>query len=212
MGLLGFLLTHRAEAFGLVLEHCLLVGVSISVAVAVGVPLGIWASRQPAVGRWVLGFANLMQTVPSLALFGFLIPLPLLGGIGARTAIVALILYALLPIIRNTHAGLGAIDSAVREAAIAMGMDARQMLFQVELPLAFPLILAGIRIATVISIGVATIAAAIGAGGLGVYIFRGVAMVDNRLILAGALPAAAMAILADLGIGWMERRLSPDRR
>lgn len=209
MDVLRFLAANRAEAFRLVFEHLTLVLVSTLLAIAIGVPLGIWASRKPAAGRLVLGFANFVQTVPSLALFGFLIPLPLLGGIGARTAIVALVLYALLPIVRSTHAGLESIDPTVREAALAMGMNGRQMLLQVELPLAAGVILAGIRVATVISIGIATIAAAIGAGGLGVYIYRGLAMVDTRLILAGAVPAAILAILADTGIGWLERRWFP---
>jgi osmoprotectant transport system permease protein len=157
----------------------------------------------------VLGFANIMQTVPSLALFGFLIPVPFLGGIGATTAIVALTLYALLPILRNTYEGLASVDPAVVEAARAMGMTPRQMLWEVELPLSLPVILAGVRVATVISIGVATIAAAIGAGGLGVFIFRGVAMVSNSVILAGAIPAALLAIAADLFFSWIERRLTP---
>ena len=212
MGFLAFLSANRTEAVRLTLEHAGLVLVSTAVAVAIGIPFGILASRRPAAERWILGGANLLQTIPSLALFGLLIPIPYVGGIGARTAIVALILYALLPIIRATHAGLGAIDPSVREAALAMGMDARQRLWQVELPLAFGVILSGIRVATVIAVGVATIGAAIGAGGLGVYIFRGVAMVDNRLILAGAVPAAAMAIGADLGIGALATRFSPDRR
>jgi osmoprotectant transport system permease protein len=150
-----------------------------------------------------------MQTLPSLALFGFLIPMPLFGGIGARTAIVALTLYALLPILQNTYTGLAGVDPAVLEAARAMGMTQRQMLWQVELPLSMSVILAGIRVATVITIGVATIAAAIGAGGLGVFIFRGVAMVNNGVILAGAIPAALLAISADLLLGWVERRLAP---
>ena len=212
MGFLAFLSANRVEAIHLTLEHAGLVLISTAAAIGIGIPLGIVASRRPALGRWILGGANLLQTIPSLALFGLLIPIPYVGGIGARTAVVALILYALLPIVRATHAGLGAIDPAVREAAVAMGMDARQRLWQVELPLAFGVMLSGIRVATVISVGVATIGAAIGAGGLGVYIFRGVAMVDNRLILAGAVPAAAMAIAADLGIGALAARFSPDRR
>jgi osmoprotectant transport system permease protein len=206
MKLFTFLATNRAEVLRLTLEHAGLVLVSTSIAIALGVPLGIVAARKPVAGRWIIGFANLMQTIPSLALFGFLIPIPFIGGIGARTAIVALVLYALLPIVRGTHAGLGAVDRAVREAAIAMGMDPWQRLSQVELPLAFGVILSGIRVATVICVGVATIAAAIGAGGLGVYIFRGVAMVDDRLILAGAVPAAAMAISADFALGALARR------
>ncbi len=212
MDVLRFATDNRAELVRLTLEHAGMVGLATAVAVAIGVPLGIAAFRRPALGRWVLGVANLVQTVPSLALFGFLIPLPLLGGVGARTAIVALVLYALLPIVRGTHAGLAAVDPSVREAAVAMGMDERQRLLQVELPLAFGVILSGIRVATVISVGVATIAAAIGAGGLGVYIFRGVATVDDRLILAGAVPAAAMAIVADLALGALERRIVRRRR
>ena len=212
MGFLAFLGDNGSEALRLTLEHAGLVMVSTLAAVAAGVPLGILAFRRRATGWWILGFANLLQTIPSLALFGFLIPIPYVGGIGARTAIVALILYALLPIIRGTHAGLSAIDPAVREAAVAMGMDSRQRLWQVELPLALGVILSGIRVATVISVGVATIAAAIGAGGLGVYIFRGVSMVDDRLILAGAVPAAAMAIAADFGIGALAKRFDRHRR
>jgi osmoprotectant transport system permease protein len=206
MSVLSFIAANRIEVLRLTLQHAGLVLVSTAVAIAIGVPLGILAARHRAAGRWILGFANLVQTIPSLALFGFLIPIPFVGGIGARTAIVALILYALLPIVRGTHAGLGAVDRAVREAAIAMGMDAWQRLVRVELPLAFGVILSGIRVATVICVGVATIAAAIGAGGLGVYIFRGVAMVDDRLILAGAVPAAAMAISADFALGALARR------
>jgi osmoprotectant transport system permease protein len=209
---LHLLFPNPSEALRLTLEHAGLVALSTTVAVAIGVPCGIAAARRPESERWILGLANLVQTIPSLALFGFLIPIPVIGGIGARTAIVALILYALLPIIRATHAGLSGIDGAVREAAIAMGMDERQRLWQVELPLAFGVILSGIRVAVVISIGVATIAAAIGAGGLGVYIFRGVSMVDDRLILAGAVPAALMAIGADLGIGALAKRWAPRRR
>jgi len=205
---IAFLVVNRAEALRLTIEHAGLVAVATSVAIAIGVPLGIVAVRKPTTESWILGIANLFQTIPSLALFGFLIPIPYIGGIGARTAIVALILYALLPIIRGTHAGLTSIDPAVREAALALGMDSRQRLWQVELPLASGVILSGIRVATVISVGVATIAAAIGAGGLGVYIFRGVAMVDDRLILAGAAPAAAMAVAADYGIGALAKRFS----
>lgn len=188
-------------------EHLFLVGIAMLVAVLVGVPLGIVATRAPHFTRWILGFANVVQTIPSLALFGFLIPVPWLGGIGARTAIIALILYSLLPVIRNTYSGITNVDPAVREAGQGMGMTDWQLLLQVELPLAAAVILAGIRVATVIAIGLATIAAAIGAGGLGVFIFRGVAVVDNQLILAGAIPAAMMAIAADLGLGWIEQRL-----
>jgi osmoprotectant transport system permease protein len=201
-----FLVANRDELMRLTAEHLVLVLASTAVAVSVGLPLGIAAFRRPAVGRWILGVTNLVQTIPSLALFGFLLPLPLIGGIGARTALVALVLYALLPIVRATHAGLASLDPAVREAAEAMGMNEWERLRGVELPLAFGVILSGVRVATVTSVGVATIAAAIGAGGLGVYIFRGVAVVDDRLILAGALPAAAMALLAVVGLGWLERR------
>src|SRR5262245_10701039 len=178
-------------------------------ATAIGIPAGILVTRRPAARRWVLGFANIMQTVPSLALFGFLIPIPLIGGIGQRTAIVALVLYALLPILRNTLAGILGVDPAVRESAVAMGMTQGQLLGQVEIPLAARTIMAGLRVATVTTIGTATIAAAIGADGLGVFIFRGVASVDSTQILAGAVPAAVMALLADGGLGWIERRLSP---
>jgi osmoprotectant transport system permease protein len=178
------------------------------VAIAVGLPVGIVITRRP---RWrgpVLGLANVVQTIPSLALFGFLIPLPLIGGIGARTAVVALVLYGLLPIVRNTYTGITSVDPAVREAGRGMGMTDRQLLLMVDLPLALGVILAGVRIATVVNVGTATIAAAIGAGGLGVYIFRGVAMVNDALILAGALPAALMALAADGLLGLAERRLA----
>ncbi|MBI3697985.1 MAG: ABC transporter permease [Acidobacteria bacterium] len=197
------------EMLELSLEHLALVLVSIVIATAIGFPVGILLTRRVAPRRWVLGFANIMQTVPSLALFGFLIPIPLLGGIGKRTAIVALVLYALLPILRNTLAGILGVDPAVRESAIAMGMTEGQLLRQVEIPLAARTILAGLRVATVTTIGTATIAAAIGGGGLGVFIFRGVASVDSAQILAGAVPAALIALLADGGLGWVERKLSP---
>ena len=204
-----FLITDRGEILERTLEHLGLVGAAMAIAVLIGIPLGIALVRRRILRRWVLGVANVLQTVPSLALFGFLIPLPLLGGIGASTAIVALTLYALLPILQNTYTGLAGVDPAVVEAARAMGMTPRQRLWQVELPLSASVILAGVRVATVISIGVATIAAAIGAGGLGVFIFRGVAMVNNAVILAGAIPAALLAVLADLLLGWLERRLAP---
>jgi osmoprotectant transport system permease protein len=182
--------------------------VSTALAVAIGVPLGVALTRRPRLARPVLGFANVVQTIPSLALFGFLIPMPLIGGIGARTAIAALVVYALLPILRNTHAGISSVDPAVIESATGLGMTPRQRLRLVELPLALPVVLAGVRIATVVSIGLATIAAAIGAGGLGVLIYRGVAIVDHRLILAGAVPAALLALAADAGLGLVERRIS----
>jgi osmoprotectant transport system permease protein len=192
-------------------RHLLLVAVSVGLATLVGVPLGILLTRRPAWQRWVLGAANVVQTVPSLALFGLLIPVPLIGGIGLRTALVALTLYALLPVLRNTVVGITGVDPAVREAGRGLGMTDGQLLRRVELPLAASVILAGVRLATVIGIGLATIAAAIGAGGLGVFIFRGVAMVDNRTILAGALPAAALALAADGLLGAVEHRLRPPR-
>jgi osmoprotectant transport system permease protein len=192
----------------LTVEHLWLVLVSVAMAVAIAVPAGVLATRRAAMRRWTAGVVNIVQTVPSLALFGFLLPLPLIGGIGKRTAIVALILYGLLPIVRNTLVGILGVDRGVRDSAVAMGMTNRQLLWQVELPLAFPAILAGIRIATVATIGTATIAAAIGAGGLGTFIFRGIAMVDTRTVLAGAIPSAAMALIADEVLGWFERRVS----
>jgi len=204
---LEFLLRNRTEALALTLEHIVLVAVAMLVAVALGVPLGIVITRQARLRRWVLGAANVLQTVPSLALFGFLIPVPLLGGIGSRTAVVALALYALLPVIRNTYTGIVGVDPAVIEAARGMGMTNRQLLRYVELPLALGVIMAGIRVAAVISVGIATIAAAIGAGGLGTYIFRGLAMVNNQVILAGAVPAALLALVADFSLGWVEHRL-----
>lgn len=208
MSLIDFLIANRQEALELMLGHVILVGVSMLAAALIGIPMGILITRRSALGRWVLGAANVIQTVPSLALFGFLIPVPFLGGIGRSTAIVALTLYALLPILRNTYVGITGVDRAILEAARGMGMTEGQVLRQVEIPLAMSVILAGLRVATVISVGVATIAAAIGAGGLGVYIFRGLAMVNNQLILAGAVPAAILAVLADLSLGWAERRLA----
>jgi osmoprotectant transport system permease protein len=189
-------------------EHLLLVAIVMVVAVAMGVPAGILLTRRVGARRWLLGFASVVQTVPSLALFGFLIPIPLIGGIGTRTAIVALVLYALLPILRNTFVGIAGVDAAVCESAVAMGMTDGQLLRMVQLPLAARTILAGIRVATVTTIGTATIAAAIGAGGLGVFIFRGVASVDSTQMLAGAVPAALLALAADGGLGWVERKLS----
>jgi len=181
---------------------------AMAIACAIGVPLGILLTRRVAWRTPVLGAANILQTIPSLALFGFLIPLPFIGGIGPRTAVVALVVYALLPILRNTLAGILGVDAAVRESAMAMGMTPGQILRQVELPLAARTILAGIRIATVTTIGTATIAAAIGGGGLGVFIFRGVASVDTVQILAGAVPAALIALISDGGLGWIERKLA----
>jgi len=192
-------------------RHLVLVIVSVGLATLVGLPLGILLTRRPSWQRWVLGAANVIQTVPSLALFGLLIPVPFIGGIGMRTALVALTLYSLLPVLRNTVVGISGVDPAVREAGRGLGMTDGQLLRRVELPLAASVILAGIRLATVIGIGLATIAAAIGAGGLGVFIFRGVAMVDNRTILAGALPAAALALAADTLLGAIEHRMRPPR-
>jgi osmoprotectant transport system permease protein len=175
--------------------------------VLIGVPLGILIAQRPKLNRPVLAGANIIQTIPSLALFGFLLPVPWLGARSDRLAILALTLYALLPIIRNTYTGIRGVDAAVVEAGRGMGLSESQLLFQVELPLSLSVILSGVRVAIVISVGLATIAAAIGAGGLGEFIFRGLAMVDNQVILAGAIPAAILALLADLGVGWLERRL-----
>jgi osmoprotectant transport system permease protein len=193
------------DILNLTAEHSVLVLIALAFALAIGIPLGVLLTRQPALRRWALGFANVMQTVPSLALFGFLIPIT---HIGKPTAIVALVLYALLPILRNTLTGILGVDAAVRESAIAMGMTNRQLLWHVELPLAAPVILAGVRVATVTTIGTATIAAAIGGGGLGVFIFRGIASVDTTEILAGAVPAALLALLSDGGLSWIEKRFS----
>lgn len=198
----------RSELISLTVEHLVLVLISMSIAAAIAIPIGILLTRWAPWRRWVLGFANVMQTIPSLALFGFLIPVPFIGGIGKRTAIVALVLYALLPILRNTMVGILGVDAAVRESAVAMGMTGRQILWQVEMPLASRTILAGVRVATVTTIGTATIAAAIGGGGLGVFIFRGISTVDTAQILAGAIPAAVIALIADEGLGWIERKLS----
>lgn len=187
-------------------EHLWLVAVSVGIAAAIGIPAGVWLTRKPRWEGWTLGFANTVQTIPSLALFGFLIPIPLIGGIGVRSAIVALTLYALLPILRNAFVGIRQVDPAVREAAVAMGMTDRQLLRMVELPLAAPTILAGLRVATVTCVGVATIAALIGAGGLGQFIFMGLQTVNTSLILLGALPAALLALTADGALGLLERR------
>jgi len=189
-------------------EHLTLVGISMAFAILVGMPLGILVARNPRAQNLVLGVTSVVQTIPSLALFGFLIPIPFVGGIGPRTVVIALVLYALLPILRNTYVGIVSVDPAVCESAIAMGMTSSQLLRQVQLPLAARTIIAGVRVATVTTIGTATIAAAIGGGGLGVFIFRGVASVDTAQVLAGAIPAAMMALLADGGLGWLERRLS----
>jgi osmoprotectant transport system permease protein len=208
---LPFVAQRWRELVGLTGQHLVLVLVSTLAAVAIGLPLGLAMTRLPRLARPLLGLAGLMQTVPSLALFGFLIPLPLIGGIGARTAIVALVLYALLPILRNTHAGIQQVDKGIVEAATGLGMTSGQRLRMVELPLALPVILAGIRIAAVVSVGTATIAAAIGAGGLGTYVFRGIATVDTRLILAGAIPAALLALAVDGLLGMVEKSRRPAR-
>ena len=209
MSLLEFFFRNRAEIWMLTLEHCWLVGMSMLLAVAIGVPLGILITRRAPLDKPILGGANIIQTIPSLALFGFLLPVPWLGARADRLAIVALTGYALLPIIRNTCTGIRAVNPSVREAARGMGLTDRQLLWHVELPLALSVILAGIPVATVITVGIATIAAAIGAGGLGEFIFRGLAMVDNRVILAGAIPAALMALVADFLLGWAGRHLVP---
>src|SRR5450755_2020066 len=207
MNVLQFILQNRTEVLELTAEHLWLVGASIALAVLIGIPLGILITRWPILDKPVLGGANIIQTIPSLALFGFLLPAPWIGARAGRLAILALALYGLLPLIRNTYAGIRSVDPAVVEAGRAMGMTGRQLLFQVELPLASGVIVAGIRIAMVLSIGLATIAAAIGAGGLGEFIFRGLAMVNNQVILAGAVAAALLALLADFLLGRVERRL-----
>ena len=209
MNVLQFIQQNHTEVLELTAEHLWLVGASIVLAVLIGVPLGILITRWPLLGTPVLGGANIIQTIPSLALFGFLLPAPWIGARADRLAILALTLYALLPLIRNTYTGIKGVDRAVVEAGRGMGMTDRQLLWQVEFPLALGVIIAGVRVATVISIGLATIAAAIGAGGLGEYIFRGLAMVNNQVILAGAIPAAGLAILADVSLGWLEKRLAP---
>ena len=211
MDTLRFLLERRADIAAQTVEHVFLVAVSITIAVLIGVPLGILLTRKPSLASPVMGFAGVMQTVPSLALFGFLIPIPFIGGIGNTTAIVALVLYALLPLLRNTYAGVQSVEPSVVEAGRGMGMTDLERLRIIEIPLSLPTILAGVRIATVNAIGLATIAAAVGAGGLGNSIFRGLSMVDSRLILAGAVPAAALALVADGLLGRFERWLAWDR-
>lgn len=205
--MINFFSRYGSEIIQRTTQHLMLVGIAITLAVLIGVPLGILLTRKPKLSQPILGFANIMQTIPSLALFGFLIPLPLIGGIGDRTAIVAITLYSLLPIIQNTYVGIANVDPAVLEAGKAMGMTEKQLLIQVEIPLALSVILAGIRVASVIAIGLGTIAAAIGAGGLGVLIFRGLATVNNQLLLAGAIPAAIIALFVDLALGKIEKCL-----
>ncbi|MDD5543958.1 MAG: glycine betaine ABC transporter substrate-binding protein [Acidobacteriia bacterium] len=211
MGLIHFLIQHRAEVVALTTQHLLLVLLGTGAGVLTGVPIGILLTRRPGARKPVLAVANIFQTIPSLALFGFLIPLLGSYGIGRVPAIIALFIYSLLPILQNTSTGISGVDPAVREAAVGMGLTDWQLLTMVEFPLALPVIIAGIRVATVISVGTATIAAAIGAGGLGTFIFRGLRMNDNQLILAGAVPAALMALAADVGLGWLERSLGPSR-
>jgi len=189
-------------------EHIALVGISSLIAVTVGIGLGILGTRRKTLRNVSISIANILQTIPSVALFGFLLPIPLIGGIGKHTAILCLVLYSLLPILRNTVVGIGSVDGPLREAAMAMGMTDRQLLQMVELPLAAPTIIAGVRIALVTNIGTAVIAAIIGGGGLGVLIFRGVESLDTLLILAGAVPAALMALLADGFMSYLERRVA----
>jgi osmoprotectant transport system permease protein len=212
MTLVRFLASHRAEFAGLFLQHVLLVGVSTLAAIAIGVPFGVLAARRPRLGAPVVWIANVVQTIPSLAMFGFLLPLPLVGGLGARVAIVVLILYALLPVVRTTIAGIRGVEASLVEAGTALGMTPRQLLWRVQLPLAVPSIVAGVRVAAVIGVGTATIAAAVGAGGLGEYIFRGLSMVDPTVILAGAVPAAILALAVDGGLLLAERSLRAGRR
>jgi osmoprotectant transport system substrate-binding protein/osmoprotectant transport system permease protein len=212
MTLLHFWRTHAAEFAALFGEHVMLVGISTLVAIAAGVPIGILAARRPRAGAPIVWLANVVQTIPSLAMFGFLLPLPLVGGLGARVAIFVLILYALLPIVRTTAAGLRSVDRVLVEAGTAMGMTPRQLLRDVELPLALPSIVAGIRVAAVIGVGTATIAAAVGAGGLGEYIFRGLSMVDPTVILAGAIPSALLALTIDGALTALERVLKTRQR
>lgn len=209
MNVIHFILRNQTQVLQLTLEHLWLVGLSTAFAILIGVPLGVLIAQRPKFNKPVLASANIIQTIPSLALFGFLLPVPWLGARSDRLAILALTLYALLPIIRNTYTGICGVDPAVVEAARGMGLTQSQLLFQVQLPLAASVILSGIRIAVVISVGLATIAAAIGAGGLGEFIFRGLAMVDDRVILAGAIPAAILALTADVSVGFVERRLRP---
>jgi osmoprotectant transport system permease protein len=202
-----FFLQHHEEILELTLEHLWLVGISTLLAIGIGIPLGILSAHWPLWNKPVLGTANVIQTIPSLALFGFLLPVPWIGARADRLAILALMLYSLLPVIRNTYTGIRGVDPAVVEAGRGMGMTGSQLLFQVELPLASSVIVSGVRVATVISVGLATIAAAIGAGGLGELIFRGLAMVNNEVIFAGAVPAAILALLADFSLGWIQKRL-----
>jgi osmoprotectant transport system permease protein len=209
MDLITFFAARKFEILSLTLQHLHLTGLSVGLAIVVGVPLGILLTRIRRLSRWILGGINIIQTIPSLALLGFLLPLPLIGGIGAKPAIVALFLYSLLPIVRNTYTGIEQVDADVKEAGRGMGMTDRQVLWMVEVPLSLPTIMAGIRISTVICVGIATLCAAIGAGGLGQFIFRGLAMVNNAMILAGAVPAALLALLLDFCFFRLEIFLDP---
>jgi osmoprotectant transport system permease protein len=211
MNLMQFFIAHRGEIASAAVEHVSMVSIAMLLATGIGVPLGILITRRRNLRAPVLGGSNLIQTIPSLALFGFLLPVPWLAARSDRLAITALALYSLLPIIRNTYTGIMGVDPAIREVGRGMGMTDGQLLWQVELPLAMSTIMAGVRVATVIDVGVATIAAAVGAGGLGELVFRGVAMVDNQFILAGAIPAAALALAADLGFGVLEKKLQRHR-
>jgi len=211
MNFWSFITQNQYEVASLTLEHLWIVGISTVLAVVVGIPLGVLITRKRSLHKPVIAIANIIQTIPSLALFGFLLPAPWIGERAERLAILALTLYALLPLIRNTYVGITSVDRAIVDAARGMGLTDWQLLYKVELPLAASVILAGIRVALVISIGLATIAAAIGAGGLGELIFRGLAMVNNSVILAGAIPAAVMALLADSLLGWLEKRFTPQR-
>lgn len=210
-GFLDVLANYQGELIRSTGQHLALVAIAIAIAALIGIPAGIWLTRQPAAQRWVLGAANTLQTIPSLALFGFLIPIPLLGGIGPRPAIIALVAYALLPIVRNAYTGISEVDPAARQAAVAMGLTDGQLLRLIELPLAARTILAGIRVATVNAIGLATIAALIGAGGLGDFIFLGIQTVNTNLLLLGAVPAAILALLADFALGLLEKRITRNR-
>jgi osmoprotectant transport system permease protein len=208
MNVFQYIVQNHGEVFEATGWHLGMVVASTLFAVLIGIPLGILISRRPGWNKAVLGTANVIQTIPSLALFAFLLPVPWIGARSGRLAILALTLYALLPLIRNTYAGIKGVDPAIVEAGRGMGMTDRQLLFRVELPLALGFIIAGVRVAAVISVGLATIAAALGAGGLGEYIFRGLSMVNNQIILVGAIPAAALALLVDATLGWVEHRLS----
>lgn len=209
MDFFDFIFQRKLEILTLTLEHVRLTGISVLLAILTGVPLGILLTRIQWLARWVLGIAGVIQTIPSLALLGFLLPLPLIGGIGATPAVVALFLYSLLAIIRNTYTGIKQVNPAVKEAARGMGMTEWQILRMVEVPLSLPMIMAGIRISSVICVGIATLCAAIGAGGLGQFIFRGISMVNNAMILAGAVPAAILALLLDFTLGQLEKSLTP---